>query len=237
MTMKNVEDLYPLSPLQKGILFHAVSEPQSSIYLVQFRCTLLGRLDLPAFRQAWQRVLDRHPALRTVFLWEGLDEWLQVVRQHATLPWEVHDWTEKDSAEQRQACDVFLKEDGLKLFHLSHAPLMRVAVIRLKDDLHRLVWTQHHLILDGWSLAIVLKEVLACYTGNVRGVDHQLPLVRPYRDFIAWLGQLDLSQAEFFWKAYLKGFAVPTELPFHHLEHPEGWRKTGQPGRLSKAGV
>lgn len=234
MKMQNVEDLYPLSPLQKGILFHAVSEPQSSIYLLQFHCTLAGPLNLPAFQRAWQQVLDRHPALRTVFLWEGLDEWLQVVRQHAMLPWKVHDWTTKNSAEQKQACDDFLKEDGQKLFDLSHAPLMRVAVIRLKDNLHRLVWTQHHLILDGWSLAIVLKEALARYNGSVRGVDQQFPPVRPYRDFIVWHRQLDLSQAEFFWKDYLKGFAAPTVLPFYRLEDPEGQEKTGQHGRRTR---
>ncbi len=233
MTMKNVEDLYRLSPLQKGLLFHTVSEPLSSTYVVQFHCMLEGRLELSALCQAWQQVLDRHSALRTAFLWEGLEEWLQVVRQHVTLPWEIRDWSRMDSAEQSRAWDDFLKEDRLKGFHVSRAPLMRVAIIRLKDDAHRLVWTQHHLILDGWSVAIVLKEVLACYKGIVRGADPQLPSVRPYRDFIAWLGQLDLPEAEIFWRAYLKGFATPTELPFRHLKDQEGHTRTVLPGRLT----
>src|SRR5215831_8169721 len=131
MTMKNVEDIYPLSPMQQGMLFHTLCAPRSGVYFEQLSCTLQGDLNIPAFHRAWQQVVDRHPILRTCFVWEGLDEPLQIVRQQVQLPWAQHDWQEFSPDEQQERLEVFLQADRERGFELTQAPLLRLALIQV----------------------------------------------------------------------------------------------------------
>ncbi len=210
--MKNVEDIYPLSPLQQGMLFHALYAPAGGVYLEQKICTLEGELKVTAFEQAWQRVLERHPALRTAFVWQGLEEPMQVVRQKVKLPLKQEDWRGLPAEEQRARLAAFLQADRAQGVEPSKAPLMRLALFRLSDDAYQFVWTHHHILLDGWSLPLIFKEVFAFYEAFCRGQDLHLERSRPFRDYIAWLRKQDLSQAEAFWRKELKGFTEPTPL-------------------------
>lgn len=208
MNLKNVEDVYPLSPLQQGMLFHALDAPQSGVYFVQLVFTLRGRLDAPAFRKVWQRVVERHAALRTAFFWEGLDEPLQVVRNEVELPWALSDWQALPADERTVRLEAFLQTDREQGFDLAQAPLMRCALLQVSEDTCWFVWTYHHLVLDGWSWPLVLDEALSYYRGRQPGPDTP----RPHRDYIAWLQQQDLAEAEAFWRRALRGFAAPTRL-------------------------
>jgi alpha-ketoglutarate-dependent taurine dioxygenase len=210
--MKNVEDIYPLSPVQQGMLFHAVYDPKGGMYLEQKTCTLQGDLDVSAFERAWQRVVERHPVLRTAFVWRGLEEPMQVVRQKVKLSWKREDWRRLSPEEQQAQSSAFLQMDRTQGMELSKAPLMRLALFRLADDAYHFTWTHHHILLDGWSLPILFKEVFAFYEAFRRGADPRLEKGRPYRDYIAWLQRQDLSQAETFWRNELKGFTTPTPL-------------------------
>nr|QEO74372.1 condensation domain-containing protein [uncultured bacterium] len=205
-----MEDLYPLSPMQRGMLFHALYEADSPVYFEQVSYKLRGQLNLSAFERAWQHVVDRHPVLRTSFHYKGLDEPLQMVRRKAKVPLVTEDWTELGPARQQERLHAFLIEDRKRGFQLDKAPLLRLAVFRLNADTHQLVWSHHHLLLDGWSVSHVIKEVLALYGALCRGEDLRLERSRPYRDYIAWLGKQDLSAAEGFWRNTLKGFSAPT---------------------------
>jgi amino acid adenylation domain-containing protein len=219
MSRKNVEDVYPLSPLQQGLFFHTLYAPQSGVYVEQLSCILRGELHLTAFEQAWQQVLDRHPILRTAFIWKELAEPVQVVRQRVKLPFRQEDWRSLDGAAQAEQLDQYLKTDRTRGFDLSKAPLMRLALIRLSEDAYQFVWTYQHLLLDGWCIPIVMNEVFAFYEAASTGRTLSLARTRPYRDYIAWLKSQDLTKAEAFWRETLKGFSAPTPLS---VEKPGG---------------
>ncbi|QSQ25805.1 non-ribosomal peptide synthase/polyketide synthase [Pyxidicoccus parkwayensis] len=206
----NIEDLYPLSPLQGGMLFHALAEPGQGLYFNQLVCELRGPLELEAFIAAWKGALDAHPVLRTALVWEDVDEPVQVVLREVDLPVRHEDWRglSREALDARLA--AFLKEDQREGFDLSSAPLVRLALLRTEDAAWRFVFSHSHLMLDGWSLPLLLRDVFALYGGKARSL---MP-PRPYRDFIAWLGEKDAGQARDFWTKSLAGFTEPTPLEF-----------------------
>jgi non-ribosomal peptide synthetase component F len=212
MKMKNVEDLYQLSPLQQGMLFHTLYAPRSGIYCEQIEMTLRAAPDITAFKETWQQVIERHTILRTAFLWDGLEEPLQVVRQRVPLPWEELDLQGLSAAEQVERVRAFCQRDLLRDFDLSRAPLMRLTLLHLAPDHHHLVWTHHHLLLDGWSVALLIEEVSLCYTALRQGHNPPLSRPHPYRDYITWLQAQNLAEAERFWRRYLAGFSSPIPL-------------------------
>lgn len=216
--MENVEDVYALAPIQEGLLFHTVSEPASGMFVSQVSCRLLGELELGVFRQAWDQVAARHSSLRTCFLWDGLDEPLQVVRERIDIPWQEEDWSGLNDTETEQRLAVRLQEDRLRGFDLANAPLLRMMLFRLDGVSWRWVWTFHHLICDGWSSALVLKEVFKVYMAARRDEDVWQADAYQYRDYIAWHAQRELAQAEAFWRNELAGFAQPARL---NVLHPE----------------
>ncbi|MFL6255272.1 MAG: condensation domain-containing protein, partial [Pyrinomonadaceae bacterium] len=212
--MKNVEDVYPLSPMQQGMLFHTLYAPGSGAYVVHISCTMLGALDIPAFKRAWQTVLQRHPILRSAFLWERLDSPLQVVRQQVELNWNEQDWRELSPATQKERLDAYLWDEHLRGFDLSKAPLLHLTLFRLADDTYQFIWHYSHLLLDGWSVHLVFHDLFTLYQAYAQGRELKLPRPRPYRDYIGWLQRQELSKAEEFWRRTLKGFTTPTPLSF-----------------------
>ena len=236
MRLENVEDIYPLSPAQQGMLFHDLYAPASGVYCVQLTFTIGGRLDVAAFRRSWQAVLDRHPAMRTAFAWEGLDQPLQVVRKQVDLPWSVQDWRGTESPSAR--FEEFLRADRLAGFDVAQSPLMRVALVRTADDGWRCVWSHHHLVLDGWSVGLVLRDVLACYVALAADREPAWPASRRYRDYIAWLQRQDLARADAFWRETLRGISAATPLGIAgplSADAIEGHFHTEQQGQLDEA--
>jgi len=205
--------------MQEGILFHTLCASEPGVYSVQWSCTLHGNLRVSTFKRAWQRVVDRHPALRTAFSWELRDEPFQIVYRHVELPWRQHDWRNMSAAEQERQLEASLAEDRAQGFALSKAPLMRLALHQLSEDAYQFVWSLHHLVLDGWSRPILLREVFQMYDAGCVDRELRLEVGRPYGDYIAWLQRQDLSQAELFWRQTLKGFTTPTAL---HIGNASG---------------
>ena len=189
--MKGVEDIYPLSPMQQGMLFHSLYAPNSGAYIEQITCRFEGRLDLDAFEGAWRQVLKKHPILRTAFLWEGLDEPLQVIRENAEITIEILDWQVLERNELGQRLSLFLETDRCKGFDISSAPLTRCFLAKVAPDNYEFIWTFHHLILDGWSIPLVLRDFFVAYNQLSTGSEPVTTLKnpRPYRDYIAWLQQ------------------------------------------------
>lgn len=212
MNKNDVEAIYPLSPMQHGMLFHMLAAPQSGEYLQQFICTLHGNLNFAAFERAWQQVVNNHPILRTLFAWKCLDEPLQVVLRHMLLSWQQYDWCKVSPEEQQGLLNAFLESDRSQGINLRRAPLMRLSLIKMAQDVHQFVWTHPHLLLDGWSVSLLLSEILTAYDACCKGNDIVLEQHRPFKDYITWLAQQDLSQAESFWRKTLQGFTVPTRL-------------------------
>jgi amino acid adenylation domain-containing protein len=214
----NVEDIYPLSPGQQGMLMVLLlSGSKSEVYFDQCILTVGGDLDVAAWRRAWQRVVDRHPSLRTLFLWEGREQPLQVVRREADLACTEHDWRDLATAGEtarEERLEAFLREDRERGFDLARPPLMRLAAIRWSDDEWRVVWSFHHLIVDGWSLSRVVGEAVSYYCALRAGTEPAIEAPRRYRDYIAWVQRQDLGRAESFWREALRGFDEATPLPY-----------------------
>ncbi|MGF1938061.1 MAG: condensation domain-containing protein, partial [Nostoc sp. ChiQUE02] len=209
---KNIEEFYPLSPMQQGILFHSLAAPESGVYFEQLSWTLEGKLNTREFHRAWQYVVERHSILRTCFVWEGLKEPVQIVHRQVVLPWQEYNWQHLSSEEQQQKLELFWQSDRSRGFELTQPPLMRLTLIQLSDISYNFTWSHHHLLLDGWSIALLLKEVFACYKAFSNSQDVYLEPIRPYRDYIVWLQQQNLSEAETFWRQMLRGFTTPTQL-------------------------
>ncbi|HVR98715.1 MAG TPA: condensation domain-containing protein, partial [Thermoanaerobaculia bacterium] len=212
MSKRNVESAYALSPLQEGILFHSLYEAERGVYLTQFGCVFAGQLDVEAFGLAWRRIVERHPILRTAFAWKNTRRPLQVVGREVRLPFVTEDWSDLPRREQERRWQDFLTADRKRGFDLARAPLMRLALVREAPDLHRFLWTHHHILLDGWSISRVFDEIFALYEAYRQKREIDLPPCPPFRDYIAWLGRQDLAPAEAFWRAELAGFTAPTPL-------------------------
>jgi amino acid adenylation domain-containing protein/non-ribosomal peptide synthase protein (TIGR01720 family) len=208
-----IEDVYPLTPLQEGILFHSLNAPRSGVYVEHLSCILTGELSLSAFEAAWAQVLRAFPILRTRFLWQGLDAPLQAVQSGVSLPLAVQDWRSYPEAEQERLWAKQLEADLRQGFEFGKAPLMRLALAQRGDASWYFLWSHHHILLDGWSAPLVVKYVFDCYralcAGNPPPLTH-----RPFRDYISFLSRRDRAAPEAFFRRYLAGFDEPTPLPF-----------------------
>jgi non-ribosomal peptide synthase protein (TIGR01720 family) len=214
-----IADIYPLSPVQEGLLFHTLYEPGSGVYVTHAHWTFRGDLDTAALLRAWRHVVERHTILRTAFAWERLRRPLQVVLRTVDLPWEEHDW--RGLGTQGERFEALLRADRIRGFQVEHPPLTRLHLLRMDDGVHGLVWAFHHLLIDGWAVHLIFGEVIACYAAFRRGLEPPLEAARPYRDYVAWLRRQDLARAEAFWRRTLAGFSQPTPLP-GALERPAG---------------
>ncbi|WP_369986956.1 amino acid adenylation domain-containing protein [Pseudomonas xanthosomatis] len=200
---RQLQDLYPLSPMQQGMLFHSLYQQGSGDYINQLRLDLEG-VDPQRLHDAWQHTVDAHDMLRSACLWH-LERPLQQVMRHASVPWTLHDL---QGAEDAQAqLEQLASAARSRGFALDHAPLLDLQLVQLAAGRHQLIYTHHHLLLDGWSNARVLVEVLQRYQGQA--------VPRPlgqYRDYIAWLGRQDSAASEAFWRRQLAMLDEPTRL-------------------------
>ncbi len=208
----DVEDSYPLSPIQQGMVFHSIYDRHSGVEIEQMIYTLHEKINVHEFMLAWQRVIDRHPILRTGFRWEGLQEPVQEVNRSASPVWGEQDWRSLAKDEQQARLTAYLADDRKRGFDLSDKTLNRFALFRVGECDYQFIWTFHHAIIDGRSFVIVLKEVFAYYEAFSNRRILKLDQPRAYRDYIEWQRGRDASRAENFWRDELKGFRSPTPL-------------------------
>ena len=212
MKNKNIEAIYPLSAPQQGMLFETLYGLESGMHVEQFTCTLRGNLNILAFKQGWERIVERHSVLRTGFVWKEQQQPLQVVLRRVEVPFEQQDWRGYQLLEQQEQLAAYLSSDRTRNFNLSQPPLMRLALFHLALDTYQFVWTHHHILMDGWCGPLVIKEFLSFYQAFSKNSDLQLEPVCSYSKYIAWLKKQDLSQIETFWRTRLQGFVKPTPL-------------------------
>jgi amino acid adenylation domain-containing protein len=206
----SIEAVYALSPMQEGMLFHSLHHPAEHLYLEQFSCDINGALNVPAFVAAWKAAVQRHAILRTGFVWKRDGSPVQMVHRAVELPFSLDDWSDLAESEQRERLDAFLAVDRSTPFKLSKPPLMRMKLIRRRNELTRFVWTHHHILMDGWSLPHLIQEVLENYDALSTNSSIEREKVRPYGDYIEWLNRQDLGLSENYWRATLSGFTAHT---------------------------
>jgi len=230
-----IEDLYPLSPMQEGMLFHSIYGADSGIYTTQLVCELNARLNEDMFERAWQAAVDAHAVLRTGFEWEAVEEPVQVVRRTVKVRLKREDWKSLSRREQEENLEKYLRREREQEFDLKQSPLMRLALVRTTDDKSLFIWTSHHLLLDGWSLPIVFNDVLTAYDRLRRGEQASVKPERGYRDYIAWIKKQDLRAAESFWRRLLEGFKSPTPLPNHGIPATRNYQYAEQEIQLPES--
>src|SRR5215472_426547 len=210
MNVQEIEDLYSLSPLQHGMLFHTVRDPNSGVYTDQLLFRIRGDIDRVLLERAWNEIVSRHSALRTAFVYEGLREPVQVVLRSVEISLRFYDWSEYSAACLEDKISEYMAKESEKGFSLAHAPLMRLALFQLGTDRHYFLWTYHHILLDAWSAANVIKEVVAYYARRPERHEQLFAPPACYKDYIAWLAQQDATAAEVFWRQFLAGLEGPT---------------------------
>ncbi len=203
LALERVEDLYPMTPLQRGLLFHSLRDSSSGVYVNQLRVDIEG-LDVSRFKDAWQAVLQRHEVLRTGFLYER-EVPLQWVAKAVTLLFIERDW--QDRVDLLRALEELAQSHSSQPFDPTTPPLMRFALVRTGENSHHLIWTHHHVLTDGWSTAQLIGEVLHRYRRQTPP-----PLRGRYRDYIEWLQRRNVQASERYWKGRLQSLQEPTRL-------------------------
>lgn len=205
--------VYPLSPLQEGMLFHKLVDNESAMFINQFGFKIVGSLDVERFHQSWNGVLARHDALRARFVSRGVDRPAQVVLREVELPLYYEDLRGLDADAQDLHIAQFRQTDRAKGFDLAGEPLIRIAVFQCADLECQLVLSFHHILFDGWCMVPMFMEMIAIYRSLASGDSAVLPDVRRYGDYVRWLQSQDIDASTAYWQDYLQGFVRPTGLP------------------------
>ncbi|MCX6584839.1 MAG: amino acid adenylation domain-containing protein [Candidatus Aminicenantes bacterium] len=210
---KNLEDVLGLTAMQEGMLYHYLTDPNSKQYFEQIRLRLTGKPDIGLFKEAWQTVVRANEMLRSVIRWEKLDESVQIVLKEKEIPLRVHDLSGTPKDEQPGLLETIRREDKNQAIDLANEPL-RLALCILDDREAEMLITFHHIIYDGWSNGVILKEFVGAYETLCRGQKPRSPRKTKYKEFFKWRRSLSENMQDEFWKSYLEGFDTRTSLPY-----------------------
>lgn len=206
----DIADIYGVSPVQESMIFHTAYSPDSSVAVEQTVFRVQGNLNIEAFEKAWNTILNRHESLKATYHWRNLEHPIQVIHNNLTLPFEVINMEEKD--DYKKIREELLAEDREKGFDLEVPPLMRVIVLKVSNDVYDIIWTYHHLQMDGWCIRIIMQELDEYYSKYANNEKVVISSEVPFKDYITWLNKKDQKETEKFWKETLKGMNKPTLL-------------------------
>nr|WP_054403824.1 non-ribosomal peptide synthetase [Paenibacillus solani] len=210
---RNVASMYSLAPMQEGMLFQALMEPQSSAYFEQMSFVIHGSLHEAHLEKSLSLLMERHDIFRTVFMYEDLESPLQIVLKKRNPSIVFEDFTGLTEDEIKSSVDRFKQADREQGFDLTKDVLLRIAVLRTGERRYEIVWSHHHILMDGWCMSIVLKEFFYMYTQLCSGQSIDLPAVKPYIHFIEWLEEQDREEALGYWRDYLSGYEHRAAIP------------------------
>lgn len=203
-----IEAIYPLSTMQQGILLHHLTAKNDQGFL-NVQCTIDGHLNVDFLKQSWDLTTKRHSILRTSVHWEKIKKPIQLVKPNVEIDWTFLDWTKETHEKQQQklkALKLNNKNEGL---NFQKKPLSKVSLIKTKEESHYLVWCCHHLLLDGWSSSIILKDVFSFYDALSNNKKILLEPIPSYKSYLNWLKKTDINEAKKFWVKTFKGFNKP----------------------------
>jgi len=206
-----IDDVYPTLPIQEGMLFHGQLHPDSLAYHEQLSFTIKADVDLDLLQRTWQILVDRHPIMRTLFI-AGEEQPLQVVLAQHPLAWRLVSWPELSLEAQQRRWEDHLANDLRAGFQFSEKPPLRVTVWRDSLGGIHFAMSFHHVLMDGWSFWILLRELAVIYRALLQDEVPQLPPASGFGAYVAWMQNRDMTAAETFWRRHLRGFRQPTEL-------------------------
>ncbi|SFV09579.1 non-ribosomal peptide synthetase [Pseudomonas sp. OV546] len=211
-TSNPIEDVYPLSPLQQGMLFHSLLHEDSGVYLMQDRYRIGGAIDEGAFLESWRQVVALHPSLRASFQWKTQKQPVQVIHREVKVPLDTLDLRGLAPHEQEARIRSLLENEQKIGFNLSKPPLIRFRLVRLADESYEFIRSFHHILMDAWCISLVTVDFLKVYEALCNDRTPQIKSPRPFRDYIQWLQRQDAGKAEQFWRGQLQGLNAPTPL-------------------------
>jgi len=213
MKKENLKDIYPLSPLQEGMLYHALFDEDVTAYVEQFSYHIAGDFDVDLFQSSWQYLVTRHDILKTAFIYEKTARPRQVVLKEVDAEFSFIDISDQSADEQEIFLKNFREQDRLRPFDPQAGHLARMAVVRLNPERHEVLRTHHHILMDGWSSGILLKELMEIYHSKVNAKDLDLAPAISIAEYVRWVEAKDTSESIAYWKQHLKG-AASIRLPF-----------------------
>ena len=208
-----IEDVYPLTPMQEGLLLHTLLEPGTGLYYMQDRYRINSALDPERFAQAWQAVIARHEALRASFCWNVGEDMLQVIHKPGNTPIEYLDWSNDPESEQEPRLQALLKQEREAGFDLLNQAPFHLRLIRVGEARYWFMMSNHHILIDAWCRSLLMNDFFEIYMALGEGRDAQLDTPPRYRDYIAWLQRQNLNEARQWWQQNLQGFERPTPIP------------------------
>lgn len=210
---EQVQDMYALTPMQEGMLFHALLDQEHNSHLVQMSISLQGDLDVGLFTDSLHVLVERYDVFRTLFLYEKLKQPLQVVLKQRPIPIEFYDLSACDESEKQLRYTQYKRADQERTFHLAKDPLMRVALFQMSQHDYQVIWSFHHILMDGWCFSIIFDDLLAIYLSLQNKTALSLEPVQPYSRFINWLEKQNKQAALNYWSDYLEAYEQKTTLP------------------------
>ncbi|UQZ41392.1 plipastatin non-ribosomal peptide synthetase PpsC [Bacillus subtilis] len=208
-----IQDIYPLSFMQEGMLFHSLYDEQSRAYFEQASFTINGQLDLERFQKSMDAVFDRYDIFRTAFIYKNVAKPRQVVLKQRHCHIHVEDISHLNEKDKEHCTEAFKEQDKSRGFDLQTDVLMRISILKWAPDHYVCIWSHHHILMDGWCLGIVIKDFLHIYQALGKGQFPDLPPVQPYGTYIKWLMQQEREEAAEYWKKRLQHFEKASPLP------------------------
>ncbi|MFX3646303.1 MAG: amino acid adenylation domain-containing protein [Paenibacillus sp.] len=212
MNKPEIADIYPLSPMQEALLFHSLYD-QGDVYFEQMIFTIEGFIDVKALERSMNKVIERYDTLRTIFIHDKINKPRQIVLRNRKVKLEYIQLTEPDPIEQRKMIRQIAEEDRQRSFDLSKDILLRLQMIQTGPAAYTLIWSNHHILIDGWCLGILFQEWFSLYKQEIHGIPVQLDRVIPYKRYIKWLGEQQEFKAKTYWKNYLAGYEIGADFP------------------------
>lgn len=226
MTKKHeIQDIYPLSYMQEGMLFHTLLNKDTQAYVEQASFSMTGKVDTDIFQKSITALCARHDIFRTIFISQNVSVPQQVVLKERTITVEEKDLTHLDRSGQLRLIDDVKKTDRAKGFHLQKDGLMRVILFKTGEREFTCIWSFHHIIMDGWCLGIVLKEFFHIYASHLHQTPLKLEPAVPYGSYIQWLMEQDKEAAARYWEGYLEGYDQQSRLPQQKKRAPKADKK------------
>lgn len=218
----HIKDIYPLTPMQEGILFHSLHDSKAGAYFMQVVFCLEGSIDFDLFQKSFQMLVDRHDALRTFFVYEDVERPLQVVleKRHGSVGYV--DISHLSNGECTAYLERFKKENVETGFDITKDMLMRILVVKTHKDTYNVIWSVHHIIMDGWCVGVLINEFLRIYTTLYKNMPVRLDKVHSYSYYIKWLESRNKEEGILYWKKYLEGYDQKAIIPWSASKEQKG---------------
>ncbi|MCK4260472.1 MAG: hypothetical protein KAX49_15965 [Halanaerobiales bacterium] len=208
---QNVQNIFSLTPMQEGMLFHYLKNSEDNYYFEQLCLKISGKINLEVMKKAWNYVIEANEMLRTVFRWEKLRKPLQIVLKKYRVPIRIHDLSDLDDLEKEEKVYEIKEKDQIEKIDISMEPF-RVTLIKLNDNESVLIISNHHILYDGWSNGIILKEFFKAYNLLYDGNIPEKVKKNSFKEFLKWHQHQNQEEQKIYWTKYLEGFDSKTML-------------------------